>query len=329
MANEYNPNNALGTPNKYGGRTSVEGFSDGIAQHFSGGVVSGFEVKANSPAAMSVLIGGQTDDDGNLIKDVISMASDSTDDRFIVFNKSNASIGATIPTAPTANSRIDAVVVYRDQTTSGDNDTTDNPGSVGVVVVSGSSAASPVNPTEAQIRDKLPNGTTALYEVLAYVTVASGVTAISDSNIADARNFSRPDSPGVEAVNHELLASAQDVLDDTILASTRFWGKYASTSGTLAYNIPYKAWRLGSLVMVVLDGRCSAAMSQSGTSDEALPSAYRPSSNADARAPAFAGGLCATTKINTNGTWYWWASSAPSASTEWNALYVYFTDNDF
>lgn len=181
MANANNPNDALRTPNVYSGITSEQGFAAGIANGFSDGIVSGFEVKANSPVGMSVLVGGDAG-----VKDVL-YAKNSTGDMYTIFNGSNSPIVVTIPTAPTANSRIDAIVVYRDVTSTGDPSLTDNPNCVGVMVVSGGSAASPVAPTDAEIRAKLPNGASAVYCVIRTVKVAAGVKAITDSNINNDR----------------------------------------------------------------------------------------------------------------------------------------------
>lgn len=181
MANVNNPNDALRTPNVYSGITSEQGFAAGIANGFSDGIISGFEVKANSPAGMSVLVGG---DSG--VKDTLYVKS-STGDMYTIFNGSNSPIEVTIPEAPTANSRIDSIVVYRDVAASGDGSITDNPNCVGIMVVSGTSASNPVAPNDATIRKALPNGSTALYKVIRTVNVASGVKAITDSNINNDR----------------------------------------------------------------------------------------------------------------------------------------------
>ena len=189
MANQNNPGDTLGTPNKYGGMTSVEGYSAGATNAFSAGIVSGFRVYADNPLGMSVRVGGETAG-SEAIKDVALLTDNGIGDRHVVFNRNNTPIKLTIPPAPTANSRLDAIVLYKDMTVEGDSDTTDNPGSVGIVVVSGDVAATPQLPNAAKIRSVLPNGTTTLYQMIASVQVTSGASLITDANINDIRQRS-------------------------------------------------------------------------------------------------------------------------------------------
>ncbi|MFV0411529.1 MAG: hypothetical protein ACK5LJ_18075, partial [Paracoccus sp. (in: a-proteobacteria)] len=88
------------------------------------GVYSGFRVRANSPAAMSVLVGQEADTPDMLV---------IQNGRFMAKVVSVSSNVVTIPTAPGSNSRIDTVVAYVDFTAVGDESTQDNPGSASLL----------------------------------------------------------------------------------------------------------------------------------------------------------------------------------------------------
>ena len=251
MANQNNPGDALGTPNKYGGMTSVEGYSAGAANAFSAGIVSGFRVRADNPLGMSVRVGGETAS-GEAIKDVALLTDDGIGDRHVVFNRNNTPIKLTIPPAPTANSRLDAIVLYKDMTVEGDSDTTDNPGSVGIVVVGGDVAATPQLPNAAKIRSALPNGTTTLYQVIASVQVTSGASLITDANINDIRQRSY--------LTRELIRQ------DKIYEKTNIAGPFG-----LKLNIQ----RRGNMCIAMAFSTTSS-MPVTVTGNERIPIGYRP-----------------------------------------------------
>lgn len=174
-----NPNNSVGTNGAYSGRTSPNALNDVLALFNSRGIVSGWACTPNS--GMTVQIGG----DGSN-RDV-AIAEDNAGDRVSVDNISMAPISVTIPSAPANNSRIDAIVAYVENPPMGTSTDTDNPGAVGLIVVSGTVASTPTVPDDNTIRTAITadgaSGSTAYYVVLATVSVASGVTTITSTNI--------------------------------------------------------------------------------------------------------------------------------------------------
>lgn len=174
-----NPNNAVGTNAAYSGRTSVNAFNDDLAA-YGRGVLSGW---ACSPSTgLKVQLGGS-----GITRDV-AVAVDNAGNRTTINNISGAPIEMTISAAPSTNSRIDAIVAYVDNPAEGVSTVADNPAACGMIVVKGTAAASPVEPNETMIRSAITadgaSGVTAYYVVLATVTIASGTTDLTSSNIA-------------------------------------------------------------------------------------------------------------------------------------------------
>lgn len=177
-----NPNNAIGTNAAYGGRTSVNAFNDGLAS-FSRGVMSGWACTPNT--GLTVSLGGS----GN-VRDV-AVAEDNIGDKVTINNISGSPVDVTLPAAPGANSRIDAIVAYADNPPQGESTIADNPGACGIIPVSGIAASSPVPPSGSAIRSAITadgaSGTTAYYVVLAYITIAAGTTDIDASSISQSK----------------------------------------------------------------------------------------------------------------------------------------------
>ena len=173
-----NPNNSVGTNGAFGGRTSVNAFND-VMGAFSRGILSGWACVPNSGLTVSLGGHGTTRD--------TAIAVDNAGNKTSINNISNSPINVTIGAAPGTNSRIDAIVAYVDNPPSGSATSTDNPGACGLIVVQGTTASSPVVPTEAQIRTGITadgaSGTTAYYVVIAYITMASGTTDITSGEI--------------------------------------------------------------------------------------------------------------------------------------------------
>lgn len=174
-----NPNNAVGTNAAYSGRTSVNAFNDDLAA-YGRGILSGW---ACSPSTgLKVQLGGAA-----TVRDV-AVAVDNAGNRTTINNISGAPIEMTISAAPSTNSRIDAIVAYVDNPAEGVSTVADNPAACGMIVVKGTAAASPVEPNESTIRAAITadgaSGVTAYYVVLATVTIASGTTDLTSSNIA-------------------------------------------------------------------------------------------------------------------------------------------------
>jgi len=174
-----NPNNAVGTNAAYGGRTSVNAFNDDLSA-YSRGVLSGWACAPSS--GLTVALGGN-----GTTRDV-AVAEDVTGNKTSINNISGAPIEVTIDAAPASNSRIDVVVAYVDSTLQGSATVTDNYGVCGLITVSGTASSSPSAPSESAIRSAITAdgaaGATAYYVVLAKITIASGTTDLTTSNIS-------------------------------------------------------------------------------------------------------------------------------------------------
>lgn len=170
-----NPNNAVGTNGAFGGRTSVNAFNDVLSVFNGRGIIQGWDMAPNE--GMIINIGG----DGTT-RDV-AVAEDNIGNKTTINNISEEPIALTIPAAPAASSRIDAVVAYVDNPAQGSATETDNPAACGLIVVEGTVATTPTAPDEDAIRTAITAdggaGTVAYYVVLGTVTVASGTTDIS------------------------------------------------------------------------------------------------------------------------------------------------------
>ena len=174
-----NPNNAVGTNAAYGGRTSVNAFNDDLSA-YSRGVLSGWACAPSS--GLTVALGGN-----GTTRDV-AVAEDVTGNKTSINNISGAPIEVTIDAAPASNSRIDVIVAYVDSTLQGSATVTDNYGVCGLITVSGTASTSPTAPSESAIRSAITAdgaaGATAYYVVLAKITIASGTTDLTTSNIS-------------------------------------------------------------------------------------------------------------------------------------------------
>lgn len=96
-----------------------------------------------------------------------------------------------ITTAPTSNSRIDAIVGYIDTSVTPSVSPLNNANLIFKLAdVNGTVAASPSPPSAAQIQAAI--GASNPYTIFAYVTVGTNVTQIVNSNITDMRGFATP-----------------------------------------------------------------------------------------------------------------------------------------
>ncbi len=173
-----NPNDAVGTNAAYGGRTSANAFNDDLAA-YTRGILSGWECSPN--AGLTVSLGG----DGST-RDV-AVAEDNAGNKISINNISGSPIDVTLNAAPGANSRIDLVVAYVDNPPQGVSTVADNPSACGIIKVTGTASSTPVAPNDSAIRTAITgdgaSGATAYYVILAYITISSGTTDITTSNI--------------------------------------------------------------------------------------------------------------------------------------------------
>ena len=176
-----NPNNAIGTPAAFSGRTSVKAYNN-ITNAFTSGIISGWGCSPVS--GMTVAVGGTAG-----IRD-IAVAEDASGNRTTISNISEAPVEITIDTAPTTYNRIDSIVLYVEPSPTGDSSTQDNPTACGIVAVKGTPAANAVAPDDAAIRSAITtdggSGTTAYYVVITNITVGVGVTTITSGVISSA-----------------------------------------------------------------------------------------------------------------------------------------------
>lgn len=104
----------------------------------------------------------------------------------------------TIATADASNPRIDAVVVYIDNSVTLASNTADGQGAAKAMVVAGTPNASPVAPNAAAIQAAV--GASNPYTVVANVRVNAGVSVISTGNITDVRSLAvRPSKAAFSA----------------------------------------------------------------------------------------------------------------------------------
>lgn len=222
-----NPNNALGTNAAFSGRTTPYAFNDVLAFMSGSGILSGW--KCSPSSGMTVTLGG----DGE-IRDV-AIASEPTGNRTTINNRTTDGVAVEIAEAPSAGTRIDAIVAYVinpaeiTQEVAGD-----NPECCGIIAVEGTpDASSPSAPDDTTIRSAITAdgaaGETAFYVVLATVTVAAGTEAITAELIEDGETVTAASDPGVTAT---LTIAPEDWAE---LADSSPYGVSATVS--VGYNI--------------------------------------------------------------------------------------------
>lgn len=196
-----NPNNAIGTNGAFDGRTSPNALND-LASAFTRGIVSGWNCAPKS--GMTVQLGGSAS-----VRDV-ALAEDNAGDKLTINNRSGAPVEITLDGAPATNNRVDAIVAYVDNPSTGDGNTTDNPTACGIIAVSGTVAANPTAPTDEQIRSAITTdgatGGVAYYVILATIRVGTSVTSIG-SGVITAGAIAQ-----VAAAQNQAVTTVQDNL---------------------------------------------------------------------------------------------------------------------
>ena len=174
-----NPNDMVRVRSRNSGRGSVYE-ANMWAQGLTDGVYSGNGVKENTSPNMTVLVGGTPND-----PDVIIAQNPAG-------YKIALDIVETQPVTiapPAQNSRITAIVAYTDDLAlaSTDTDTTGSPSSCGLIIVNGAASASPVAPTDSEIRAAITadgaTGSQAAYGIIATFTIPTSTTTITNSLI--------------------------------------------------------------------------------------------------------------------------------------------------
>jgi hypothetical protein len=140
---------------------------------WEGSVISGLAVTQNSPLGMSVLVGT-----GDLKIDYSTYGYTGWND---------AASAVTIATADGSNPRIDRIVAYVDRGMTPSSASSNNPGMLKFMAVAGTPAGSPSAINDAGVTSAV--GASNPWTELARVTVGSGVTTITNSNISDTRSM--------------------------------------------------------------------------------------------------------------------------------------------
>ena len=125
------------------------------------------------------------------------------------------SVPVTVSASSSSNPRIDAIVAYINNSVTPSTSVVDNTnGILAFKSVSGTAAASPVNPTDATIQSSVGAGNP--YMVLAYVNVATGATTVG--SITDARN--------IIGAPIRLVLSTTDIGEGADLDANTIYGVY-------------------------------------------------------------------------------------------------------
>lgn len=176
-----NPNNMVRVRARNGGRASVYE-ANGWAQAYNSGILEGAGVTQNTVADMNVLVGGSTNNPE------VVLAENPAGYRIALDLVSQQAIAIT---APATNSRISAIVAYTDDLSlaTTEDTVTGSPASCGLIVVNGTASISPTEPTDNQIRTAITSdgatGSQAAYCIIATIEVASGTSAITNSEITN------------------------------------------------------------------------------------------------------------------------------------------------
>lgn len=237
-----NPDNIVRVRARNGGRASVYE-ANGWCQAYGSGILDGTGVVQNTSANMTVLVGG----------------SSSKPDVLIAENPSGYKIALDLVgqqpvtiTAPASNSRISAIVAYTDDLAleSTEDTVTGSPASCGLIVVNGSSSASPSAPTDTQIRNAITSdgatGSQASYAVIATITVASNTTTITDSLIT--RNQAGVQSSKIDfATMRETFPVLNTDTSNNNVNSDRWYTQYE-------YNVPQQGRYLVTFSQKMING---------------------------------------------------------------------------
>lgn len=242
-----NPNNAIGTNGAFSGRTSPNALND-ILGAFSKGIVSGWTCSPKT--GMTVQLGGSAS-----TRDV-ALAEDNAGNKLTIDNRSGAPVEVTLGGAPSTNNRIDAIVAYVDNPSTGDDTTTDNPSTCGIIAVSGTVAANPTAPTDAQIRSAITTdgatGGVAYYVVLAIILVGTNVTTIGSGVITQGQTSKTElieiQDGSISTPKIQNAAVTSQKIDWTTLASTPWTDGTFASGFTQASNANYNKRKIQACI---------------------------------------------------------------------------------
>lgn len=198
-----NPDNIVRVRARNGGRASVYE-ANAWCQNWTTGFVEG-SITQNTSADMNILVNGSPS------KPAVAIAATPAP-----YNIALDIVGqkAIAITAPATNSRYSAIVAYTDDLSlaTTEDTVTGSPASCGLIVVNGTTSATPVYPTDATIRTAITadggTGSQAAYVVLAYILVANDTTTITNSLITN-----------TEAVLRNNAVATNSIKDSAVTAS--------------------------------------------------------------------------------------------------------------
>lgn len=266
-----NPSNIVRTRARISGRASVYE-ANAWCQPFSVGLLDGNGVLQNTSPDMNVLVGG---------------SSSTKPDTIIASTPSGYKIALDIVgqqavaiTAPASNSRITCIVAYTNDLSVASTDTavTGSPSSCGLIVVNGTSSASPVAPDDTAIRAAITadgaTGSQAAYCIIAKMTIASTTTAITNSLITI--TTSTLSMTKIADLNITTAKIAANAITAAKIETQQAWQTPTLTNGWVNYGSGYNtaAYMKDSLGFVHLKG-----LIKSGTMTATaftLPAGYRP-----------------------------------------------------
>lgn len=249
-----NPNNAVGTNAAYSGRTSPNALNDNLTA-FTKGIVSGWTCSPKT--GMTIQIGGTAN-----VRDV-AFAEDNAGNKLTINNRSGAPIEITLDGAPSTNNRIDAIVAYVDNPSTGDGNTTDNPTACGIIAVKGTVAASPSEPSEATIRAAITTdgatGGSAYYVILATVLVGTNVTTIGSGVITQGTAASTDKIPTITTgmVANDAITAAK-IAGGTAaetLANGALVEVVGTTTGDFNYALKFADGRLACFQKITITNK--------------------------------------------------------------------------
>lgn len=253
-----NPSNMVRVRARNGGRASVYE-ANGWAQVYTQGLLEGNGVTQNTVADMNVLVGGSA------TKPDVLLATNPAGYKVALDLVSQQAIAIT---APASNKRISAIVAYTDDLSlpTTEDTVTGAPASCGLIVVNGTAAANPTEPTDNQIRTAITSdgatGSQAAYCVIATILVASGTTAITNDEITVKK-------AGITSNNIDFTTfSVQDLN----------FGHYAGINTfSLGYGITARLSRIGNLVIIQGSPITNQSLPAIETTiAETIPAGYRP-----------------------------------------------------
>lgn len=215
-----NPDYTVGTNAGYNGRTTPNAFNAVLQLLATKGILKGWACAPKS--GMTVQVGGVAGTPD------VAIAEEPGGNRTGIVNNTASPVDITIAGAPASNNRIDTIVAYVNNPQQGTGAGDVNfPSQTGIIAVQGTVAASPSEPSDAQIETAITadggNGATAYWVKLANIAVGQGVTTITSGDItagpASNVNATIPDGSVTNAKLASSSVSAAKIQDSTITAN--------------------------------------------------------------------------------------------------------------